>query len=227
MIKLFLKAKHWQLFAIFFALPLMLQFVLMGNFMSSIPFQTDVAPDPKEFAETFSNLFKWLPVIILPMVLGFAGWIWSISVGLHPKLSSGHGLNLSLFKWMLIIPLVIMFAILYIMGNAFSEMFTMIENEEEITKMPSWVGQIFMMIPLILISAGCSIYTYYHTAKTIKLVEKGNTERKPEFIGEFFMIWFYYIGVWILQPKINKMAEDDYVTPNGDDIASEKQHYDN
>jgi len=77
------------------------------------------------------------------------------------------------------------------------------------------------------LSVGCSIYTYYHTAKTIKLVEKGNTQRKPEFIGEFFLIWFYFIGVWILQPRINRLQEDDYVTPELDESKNQPTRYDN
>ncbi|MFT5513765.1 MAG: hypothetical protein ACI8SE_002175, partial [Bacteroidia bacterium] len=201
--------------------------VILGSFMTSLPFNPSVEPSPSDIADIFNNFFMWFPVIMLPMILGFAGWIWSISVGLHPKLPEGHGLNLTLFKSMLLVVLLISFFMFYIMINMFSEMFTMIENQTEMTEMPTWFGQMFMIFPLALISMGCSIYTYYHTAKTIKLVEKGNTQRKPEFIGEFFLIWFYYIGVWILQPKLNEMIEDDYVTPNEETIASNNQQYDN
>jgi hypothetical protein len=28
-----------------------------------------------------------------------------------------------------------------------------------------------------------------------------------DFAGEFFLVWFYPVGVWIIQPKINKMIE--------------------
>lgn len=215
------------MFAIFFAIPICIQFVLMGNFMNSIPMDMTSEPDPQEFLQSFQDFFKWLPLIALPMVLGFAGWLWSISVGLHPKLPDGHGLNLTLFKVMLLIPLILTIGVFYFMVNAFGEMFTMMEDPETITEMPSWVGQIFMMIPLILISVACSIYTYYHTAKTLKLVEVGDTKVKPEFIGEFFMLWFYYIGVWILQPKINRMADPEYRTPSLDDIISDDKTYDN
>ena len=27
-------------------------------------------------------------------------------------------------------------------------------------------------------------------------------------IFQFFMIWFYPVGIWIIQPKINKMIEE-------------------
>jgi hypothetical protein len=44
-------------------------------------------------------------------------------------------------------------------------------------------------------------------AKTIKTVELQREVNFSEFIGEFFMIWFYFIGIWILQPKINRMVK--------------------
>ena len=226
MIQLFLKAKHWQLFLIFFAAPLIIQFVAMGSFMNSIPFDVDVEPDPEEIAGTFRNFFQLIPIIMLPMILGFSGWIWSISVGLYPKLPPNHGLKLNLFKGTLIASLVIMIFYFYFLINAFGGMFEMMEDSTEITEMPSWIGQILMMFPLLLIALGCSIYTYYHTAKTLKLVEVGDTKPKPEFVGEFFMIWFYYIGVWIIQPKVNKMQLEDYITPSKDDSTTDMT-YDN
>jgi hypothetical protein len=30
---------------------------------------------------------------------------------------------------------------------------------------------------------------------------------QPDFAGEFFLLWFYPVGIWIVQPKINKMVE--------------------
>jgi hypothetical protein len=227
MINLFLRAKHWQLFLLFFAFPFVMQFIALGGFLSTIPFHIDHEPEPELILGLVQQLFKWLPFIILPTILGFAGWLWSISVGLHNKLPEGHGLNLTLFKWCIILPIIIIIAIFYSLSNIFSEVTTLIETQGEIEEVPTWIGQFFLLFPLVFLSVGCSIYTYYHTAKTIKLVEKGNTQRKPEFIGEFFLIWFYFIGVWILQPKINRMQEDDYVTPELDESKNQPTRYDN
>ena len=32
-----------------------------------------------------------------------------------------------------------------------------------------------------------------------------------DFVGEFFLIWFYPIGIWFVQPEINKVHETSYV----------------
>ena len=44
-----------------------------------------------------------------------------------------------------------------------------------------------------------------------------------DFVGEFFLMWFNYIGVWILQPRINRIANDELETPTEKAFG----HYDN
>ena len=46
-------------------------------------------------------------------------------------------------------------------------------------------------------------------AKTIKTAEQKRKLDFGDFAGEFFLMWFFMIGVWILQPKINRMSEEN------------------
>lgn len=50
------------------------------------------------------------------------------------------------------------------------------------------------------------IATIIKAAKTIKTVELQKKVTFSDFAGEFFLLWFSPIGIWILQPKINKFA---------------------
>ena len=52
----------------------------------------------------------------------------------------------------------------------------------------------------------CMFYMLYFTSKTIKTVELQREVTFGEFIGEFFALWFYIIGIWFIQPKVNKLA---------------------
>jgi len=71
------------------------------------------------------------------------------------------------------------------------------------------LGGIFaIIIPLHLFSMFCIFYTLYFVAKTFKTVELQREVKFSDFAGEFFLIWFYPIGIWIIQPKINKFIED-------------------
>jgi len=53
----------------------------------------------------------------------------------------------------------------------------------------------------------CIFYLMYKAAKTIKTAEVQKPVSFGDFAGEFFLLWFFPIGIWFLQPKINKLAE--------------------
>ena len=69
-------------------------------------------------------------------------------------------------------------------------------------------GLIAVIVPLHLFSIFCIFYSVYFVAKTFKTVELQREVTFSDFVGEFFMLWFYPIGIWIIQPKINKMIEE-------------------
>ena len=69
-------------------------------------------------------------------------------------------------------------------------------------------GLLGVIIPLHLFSMFCIFYCLYFVAKTFKTVELQREVSFSDFAGEFFLFWFFPIGIWIVQPKINKMIED-------------------
>jgi len=52
-------------------------------------------------------------------------------------------------------------------------------------------------------------YCIVYAAKTLKSIEKADKVDTGEFIGDFFLILFLPIGIWFLQPRINKIVNDD------------------
>jgi hypothetical protein len=64
-----------------------------------------------------------------------------------------------------------------------------------------------IILPLHLFSICCIVYCLYFVAKTFKTVELQRETTFSDFVAEFFLIWFYPIGVWVLQPKINRMVD--------------------
>ena len=65
-----------------------------------------------------------------------------------------------------------------------------------------------VIVPLHLFAMFCIFYSLYFVSKTFKTVELQREVKFGDFAVEFFMIWFYPVGIWIVQPKINKMVED-------------------
>jgi hypothetical protein len=53
----------------------------------------------------------------------------------------------------------------------------------------------------------CSINIVSSVAKSLVSVKTGTSSRFSDYAWEFFQIWFFPIGVWFIQPKINRLYE--------------------
>ena len=196
MIEKFLKAKHWQLFLLIFGIPVLFQIVLMITMITNIAYKNE--PDPTFI---FSYLL-FFPVIMILVVAMQFGWFWSIAIGLQHKVPENVTMKVKKFKTFFFIPLVYiilisLFIVIAVNGTLASG------NEPSIGLLISLI----FILPLHFFSMFCIFYSIYFVAKTYKTVELQREVSFSDFAGEFFMIWFYPIGIWIVQPKINKMIE--------------------
>lgn len=193
----FLKAKHWQLFLLTFGIPMIIQFVMMGTIFTNVG--SENSPDP-----TFMlNYIKFFPIMMLIFMGVFFGWFWSVAVGLQRKVPEDVKMKVKKFKIFFFIPMAYIFFMILLMGIQMNGLMT---NGTE----PSGGligGLAAVIVPLHLFSMFCIFYSLYFVAKTFKTVELQREVKFSDFAGEFFMIWFYPIGIWIVQPKINKMIE--------------------
>ena len=64
------------------------------------------------------------------------------------------------------------------------------------------------MFPICVIRDRDTFELSYSDSLTMDSVELQREVSFSDFAGEFFMIWFFPIGIWIVQPKVNKMIED-------------------
>ncbi len=199
MIAAFLKAKHWQLFVLTLVIPMVIQFIFMGIMIS------DIIDESSSSFEKIAPMILCMPLIGLLFVSFFLGWFWSVAVGLQGKIPADITMKLTQFKVFFVVPIVYIFIVLTI-GVLFFTSILDIRIFENI----SIIG-VFITIGIILhlFSIFCGFHTMYFTAKTIKTAELQREVRFEDFIGEFFLIWFYPIGIWILQPRINKMVEEE------------------
>jgi len=183
--KLFLKAKHWQLFVLFFGIPFTFQIVIMVSIFTS--------------HNLLFSYFKFIPIIMVVYASAFLGWFWSIGLGLQPKVPETVKMNIALFKTFLIIPLVYILLISVLIGMVFF-------NTNFLNSLGLQPMYFLLIVPLHLFCIFCMFYCLYFVAKTYKTVELQRKVSFEDFAGEFFMLWFFPIGIWIMQPKINKMA---------------------
>jgi hypothetical protein len=181
----FLTFKHWQLFGLLMGTPMIFQIISIGSIVSS--------NDPT--AE-----FKFFPVMMILYLGLFLGWFYSLGTNLHKKLPETVNMNLKKFKIFLLIPAIYMVLFTFYMSSMFSNVSTGIEPN------PAIWGIIF---PLHLFSMFCLFYCLYFISKELKAVEWQKPVTFSDFAGEFFLIWFFPLGIWIIQPRINKLFENN------------------
>ncbi|RNC86368.1 MAG: hypothetical protein ED556_08730 [Winogradskyella sp.] len=200
MINKFLNAKHWQLFTLMFGIPILLQIVIMISVFSN----TDLTgPEPYGVL----NLMKVFPIIMILYVGLFFGWFWSIGIGLQKYIPTDIKMKIKKFKIFFFIPLIYILFLIAIIGTSF---YGVSSGNNAVGGI---VGKmLFIVIPMHLFSMFCTFYLLYFTSKTIKTTELERNVTFSDFIGEFFMIWFFPIGIWFIQPRINKIINEKTIT---------------
>jgi hypothetical protein len=61
------------------------------------------------------------------------------------------------------------------------------------------------IFPLHGFATFCLFYVLYFVSKSLVLAEKAAPVEFPNYIGTLFLIWFFPIGVWFTQPRINRL----------------------
>jgi hypothetical protein len=200
MIEKFLKAKHWQLFVLMFGVPMIFQFIMMGTIFASI--SSGAEPDPS----TFINIFSIFPLMMILFMGIFFGWFWSIAIGLQEKIPANVKMKTGKFKVFFFIPLIYISLFTIGISTTMSGLLRTAEAGEQ-PNIGLLAGSMAIIFPLHILSMFSIFYCLYFVSKTFKTVELQRETTFSDFAGEFFLLWFYPVGIWIIQPKINKMIE--------------------
>ncbi len=193
-----LKAKHWQLFLIMIGVPIVGQVFFMATLFASA--YSGQAPSP------FLTGIYILGMILLMIICGGTvfGWSWSISTGLQSLVPTGVKMKVGKFKTLFYIPMVYLLLLIPIFGSSI-----LLTGDSVSGSSGALMSGAIMLIiiPLHLLSIFGILYSIYFAAKTFKTVELQRSVQFSDFAGEFFLVWFYFIGVWIIQPKINQFLK--------------------
>lgn len=208
-----LNIKHWQYF-ILMAIPFLAPYIGMSyffnNYLADIEQMgiNDLSPDL--IKQKFSILqYLFYPLILTAITIFL--WFWSIGIELQKILPIHLQRENVVFKIFLVIvtsylismPIGISNLVSFFLTNDFE-----INDQEVLSSILTWAS---IIVPLHIISIIGIIYCMIFCAKTIKTAENGVKKLSGDsFIGEFFLLWFYVIGVWILQPRINKLNSNDH-----------------
>jgi hypothetical protein len=191
------------LFLIFFGLPLLAQLMIVP-LMTSSAFESDAA---QSFAKIMSGVVLAMGLGILVALIQFL-WMWTMGVELHKRLPEGVDMNIGLFKFTMILPLlstIIVLSLVYLFIEG-------IPNQLQTGEAPDPVGfakYIAILLPVYLVLIASSIYNYYFCGKALKSVEMNKEAKLGDSVGEMVLLFIPIIGVWFIQPRLNTIFSDD------------------
>ena len=189
--KAFLSLKHWQLFLLLVGLPFFFEFVMMGIIIAS----SNIEP-----MEVF------FPLFMITFIGVFFGWLYSLGINLYKRLPATVKMNLTAFKFFLIFPVVYMLCLSVFIGGMFFSTFSGNTSGTNAVGTANSNPAIFLLIfPIHLFAMFCIFYCIYFIAKALKAAEWQRPVTAGDYIGEFFLLWFYIVGVWFIQPRVNKL----------------------
>jgi len=174
---IFLKGKAWQVFILLVVIPFGFQTGLM-----SFVFSSD--PNP-------ALLFKVMPLIMTVFIVVFLLWFWSLGVKINSRIPTDIKPKSKFFK----------FSIIYsaVYGLVFQLFFISAASGS------SQGGATAFIFPMHLLGMFCMFYALYFVAKNIATFEQAKVVKFSEFKGPFFLLWFFPIGIWFIQPRINRI----------------------
>lgn len=184
-----LRLKHWQLFLLLTGAPLVFQLFAMQAMIRN--------DDPQEVFVPFA-------ITMIIVVTIFFGWFYALGTNLHKQLPESVSMNLARFKLFLLIPA------FYLLSFCLLILFAISDQELFQNYFTSFSG---IIIPIHLLSTFSIFYALYFVSKALKSVEWQRPVTFSDYAGEFFLIWFFPLGVWIIQPRINRLfyEEKDFI----------------
>ena len=173
--RFFLYMKHWQLFALFAVLPLIVE-IAYDNL-------TTVGDG------------TWPIRLVINSVIAFLAiaYLWTLGSNLYERLpEKSANLSPRWFKAGLIYAFV---ELVYL--STFAAFF--------IVEKPA---SPYYLVPIHIVAMVAIFYAFYFIAKSLASIEKGEEANLNDWAGYFFMLWFYPIGIWFFQPRINRYFEE-------------------
>ena len=128
-----------------------------------------------------------LLLIFFPKILAYMGtwafllWIYSIGILLFDKYY--QYLNIPLIRFKICLLLQFSISIVFLSNIIPGDYFYWFE----------------------LISFSCKIYSLYFISRLIVLIERKSEIKFQDYVGLIILSLFYFIGVWVIQPRVKKL----------------------
>lgn len=175
-----LRAKHWQIFLV--------MLVLINAAVSAMLLGFALAPQGR-----FPSAIPFLAVMEL-LTVSFGLWLWSLGTFLNSLAALPLRMKTRFFGFSVIyLPLYLPVFGVFFEGQQLTRNLNLI--------LISWA----IIFPLHIFAMFCQFYSLYFVSKSLATAENARFASLAEYVGCFVGLWIFPVGVWIIQPRINRL----------------------
>ena len=180
---IFLRMKAWQIFGLMVIIPFGFQIFIMITAFNTTELN-------------FNAIFTILPAFMLIFMTLFLAWLWALGTRLNNYISDKIKPSPTIFKFGIIYSFIYMALFL---------IFFVSLSTNGIGNNHNPASFMAIILPLHLLAMSFMFYGIYFISKNLLMAEQQTLIKPAEIIGPFVFLWFFPIGVWFLQPRINTL----------------------
>jgi hypothetical protein len=195
--KFVLHLKHWQLFLLMFGLPMVVYLIFIFSVFAT--FAAQPTEDPTMTLMS-SGAFVFLLMLIGAVVS--ISWMYNMATGLYKILPEGVHMKIKRFYFAFFFPMAYFACIMISLAAFIPHVVNQPNNSPPPGGIFAFMG-VFMIVHFFAIA--CIFYVFYFIAKSLKSVELNRTAQAGEYVADFVLLWFSFVGVWLIQPRINEI----------------------
>ncbi len=186
----FLRAPHWQLFLFSFGIPFLMQ--LLGTAVSLSNLVAFATPDA---APSWPYYLSSAGSLTIGVVL--YGWTWSVGSGLQKRMPREFRRSTIGFGAVVATLAGLCFGSLFYSGN----MLLLVDEANAFTLL------FWTILPLLGVWMVSHFYCAVYVADLIITAEQEREPTKHELLQLALLIWFFPVGIWIVQPRVNRLSK--------------------
>jgi hypothetical protein len=171
----FLRTKHWQLWLLS-----MIGFAPFAAISIMAP-----TTSPKSGVTITSGLFG---VSMALCVVWLLAWLAAIGTFSNSIIDSSMRLSIGIFRFAFIYPVIYC----SVAGSTWL-------NPVNRLPMPPGVNFLHFLATFSI------FYCLYFASKTLVMAQTGKPATFHDYAGPLFLIWFFPVGIWFVQPRINRL----------------------
>jgi hypothetical protein len=173
--RIFVRAKHWQIFLLFLVVFAVGEFPVFGNLAATTQSQ-----------ESYGVVVVLTEIATAVATWCFLLWLWSLGSFLTSVVPPAITLKKGFFLF------TILCSVIY--APVAIALFQIIDRKLFI-----------VTIPLHLFGVFCMFCNLYFVAEGLVVADTGERPSFLDCLGPFLLLWFAIIGVWFIQPRINRL----------------------